>query len=803
MLQDLRFAVRLLVRSPGITFAAVLALGFGIGVSTAVFNTFSAVLLRPFKHVVDEDRVVFINSQQLQNPENIYELSMPDFLDIRSESKTLEGATTMMSRTMIFADRERPERVLGASISVEGFSMLGVQPIRGRLFRPEEGETKNSQVSLLSYDLWQRRYGGKDDVVGRVETINGARVTIIGVMPSGFTFPERHEMWMPMIYEVKPDQRASHSYDAWARLKPGVSLDEAQAELSALGARLAKEYNSSNHGKTFLLRTLRERNTEDVDVLMRLMLGATIFVLLIACANVANLQLARAAARTHEIAIRASVGATRGRIFRQVLTESLLLGTLGGAAGMLIAVWTDNLILAAVPREEIPAWLSFSFDWRVLVFATVAAVGSSVIFGLFPALQVSRQTALDLREGGRSATGSRRARLMRQGLVVFQVAASAVLLIGAGLFVRSFLKLKNAQPGYDPNGVLTFRVGLPPTQYQDKEQVRRFFDQLTPRLAEIPGVTAVGATTMLPGNGNNRNAFLIEGRPEPKTVSEYDAATSHMVSPGYLIAMRIPLLRGRNFNADDRRDKPTVVLVDQKFAERWFPGEDPIGKRFTQDIGKKEGRRWNTIVGVIGNVPQQLNRPYERGSFYYCFEQEDSNFVNYAVRVSGDPANYGPAVQRAVTSVLADIPIYNVHTMAHLHRVAYWEYQFFGQVFSAFGLGALFLASLGVYGVMAYSVTMRTNEIGVRMALGATEGDVIRLIGHQGLWLIGLGLGAGLIAALGLTRFLANLLYAVSPNDPPTYFLLTLVLAVVGLAACWLPTRRATRIDPLVALRAE
>jgi putative ABC transport system permease protein len=800
---DLRFAGRLLAKNPGFTLAAVVALGFSIGLSTAIFNAFSAMLLRPFPQIRDEERVVFLNSQQLRQPDSIYELSLPDFLDIRAQSKTLEGLTTHVSRTMIFTGGERPERVLGASISVEGFAMLGAQPVRGRLFRPEEGEAKNAQVALLSYALWQRRYGGKDNVIGRVETVNGAPVTIIGVMPAGFTFPDRHEMWMPMVYDPKPEERASHGHDAWARLRPGVTLDEAQAELSALAGQLAREHKLSNEGKGFVVRSLRERNTEDVAVLMRLMLGATIVVLLIACANVANLLLARAAARAHEIAIRVSVGATRGRIVRQVLTESLVLGLLGGAAGLLVAVWTDSLLMAAIPADEIPFWMTFGFDWRVFAFAAVAAVASSLLFGLFPALQVSRSTAMELREGARSSTGGRPARLMRQALVVGQVALSAVLLIGAGLFVRSFLKLRDAPPGYDPEGVITFRVGLPPTQFKDREVINRFFDRLTVRLGEMPGVEAVGAVSMLPGNGNNNNVFIVEGRPVPKSIQEADLATHRNISAGYLRAMRIPVLRGRGFGPDDVRGRPRVILIDQAFADRWFPGEDPIGRRLSFDLRADQPREWHTIVGIIGNVPQQLDRPYERGGYYQPFEQAEANFINYAVRVSGDPATYGPALQRAVSDVMPDIPIYNVFTMSYLHRLAYWERRFFGQVFGAFGLGALFLASLGVYGVMAYSVTQRTPEIGVRMALGATEGDVLRLVGRQGLWLVGLGLGLGLVSALGVSRFMGSLLYAISPTDPPTYFFFTLVLGFVGLLACWLPARRATRVNPIEALRTE
>jgi len=623
-------------------------------------------------------------------------------------------------------------------------------------------------------------------------------------MPPGFAFPDRAELWTPMGYFGKPEMRGSHSFPGWARLKPGVTLDAARAEVATIAARLAREHPATNEGKGLTLRLVREEATEDVGLLMQLMLGAAICVLLIACANVANLLLARAASRSHEIAIRISVGASRWQIVRQILVESLLLGIIGGGFGLLVAAWADSLLFSSVPEAEIPFWMTFEFDWRVFSFAAVAAIGSALLFGLFPALQVSRTTAMVLREGGRTTTGSPRARLVRQGLVVAQVALSAVLLIAAGLFVRSFLKLNSVHPGFDPGGVITFRVGLPPTQYQDKAQIRRFFEQLEPALAALPGVKAVGSTTMLPGDGDNRNGFLLEGQPEPATINAAPRATLRMVSAGYFTAMRIPLIRGRSFTADDRPDTTTVALVDEQFAARWFPGLDPIGRRFNLGVPEKdEPRRWVQIIGVVGNVPQQLERPYDRGGIYMAHSQNDLNFVNYAVHVQGDPSTYGPALAKAVLSVQSDIPIYNVETMERLHRLAYWERRFFSQIFSAFGLGALFLAALGVYGVMSYAVQQRTSEIGVRLALGATEGEVVRLIGRQGAWLVALGMGVGLVSALGLTRLMAGLLYGISPSDPPTYFALTLLLAATGLVACVLPVRRAAKTDPMVALRAE
>lgn len=808
MLPDLRFAVRLLLKSPGLTVAAVCALGFGIGLSTAVFNVFSAMLLRPFPYIADERSLVFLNSQRLGHPDSFYELSLPDFYDLRQDSKTLEGFTTTVDRTMIFTDGKNPPiRALGADISVEGFAMLGTSPLRGRLFDAADAKPGAPQVALIGYGLWHRLYGGRDDTIGRTVPINGRPHTIIGVMPKGFAFPDNHEMWTPLVATpAKDGERGSHSYPGWARLRPGVSLDEACTEIATLAARLARQYPSTNEGKSLAVRPAREEATHDSALLMQLMLGAALTVLLIACANVANLLLARAAARTHEIAIRVAVGASRWQIIRQIMTESLVLGLLGGAFGLLVAAWSENLLFSAVPHEEIPFWMNFGFDWRVFTFTAAAAILSPLVFGFFPALQASRSAATALREGSRTATAGRRTLFLRHALVVTQVALSAVLLITAGLFIRSFLKLAATPPGYDRAGVITFRVGLPPSQYTDKDQIRRFFEQLDPALAALPGVQAAGSTSMLPGKSDNRNVFLIEGRPEPVSMQAADMATTHSVSAGYLAAMRIPLLRGRTFSPDDTRDKPLVVLVDQQFADRLFPGADPIGQRVSlglSDGHDKEPRKWAQIIGIVGNVPQHLDRPYDLGSLYFAASQSDGNFVNYALRVTGDPATYGKAIAQAVLSVQSDIPIYNLHTMEYLHAAAYWKQRFFSQVFSAFGLGALFLAALGVYGVMSYAVVQRTAEIGVRMALGASESQILRLVARQGAWLIALGLALGLLTALGVTRLLAGLLYRVSPSDPPTYFAFTFLLAATGLAACVLPVRRATRIAPMTALRTE
>jgi putative ABC transport system permease protein len=811
MLTDFRFACRQLLKSPVFSAAAIGALGFGIGLSTAVFNAFSGIMLRPFPHIQDEHRLVFINSQQLDQPDSYYELSMPDFLDLREESKTMEGFTTTVNRTMIFTDGKNPPvRKLGADISSEGFAMLGVQPLRGRLFVEEDAKAGAPLVALLGHALWQGQFGGREDTVGSTVTINGKPHTIIGVMPERFAFPEQHDLWTPMVYNSMKRERGSHGHPGWARLKPGVTLDEARAEVATIGARLARAYPVTNEGKCLAIRPAREEATDPgIALLMKLMLGAAIAVLLIACANVANLLLARASTRNHEIAIRVAVGASRWQIVRQIMVESLVLGVLGGGFGLLVAAWADSLLFAAVPPEKLPFWITLGFDWRVFAFAAAAALLSPMCFGFFPALQVSRCAASALREGTRTNTAGRRAVVVRQGLVVAQVALSAVLLIAAGLFVRSFLKLNATHPGYDASGVITFRVGLPPSQYEfDKHPgvIRRFFDQLEPALAALPGVKAVGSTTLLPGDDGNPSVFVIEGRPAPAKARAASHATVRVVSGGYLQAMRIPLVRGRVFGADDTRDKPGVALVDQAFADRWFRDENPIGQRVALGLsyeGEKEPRKWAEIVGVIGNVSQQLDFPDGLGGIYLAHSQNDQNFVNYALHVTGDPTGYRKAIEQAVLSVQSDIPIYNFYPMAYLQARSYWQRRFFSEIFSAFGLGALFLAALGVYGVMSYAVVQRTAEIGVRMALGASEREVVRLVGRQGAALVTLGMLLGIVTALGVTRLMAGLLYGISPSDPPTYFALTLVLAATGLAACILPVRRATKVEPMVALRAE
>jgi putative ABC transport system permease protein len=806
MLSDLRFAFRQLAKSPGFTFVAVLALALGVATATTNFTFYNALLVRPIPFIADEHTLLYLRTYSVKTPDSDFDSSVPDFRDIRHESQTLASALTLWNRTYILSGTDRPDRALGSWITADGFQTLGVKPALGRLFRADEGKPGAPPVAILSHTLWQRTFGGNPDIVGQQTKLNNDSVTIVGVMPEGFGFPENSLLWQPFPDNVmaKEDERGSHGWPIYARMKPGVTLQQVQAELDTLGARLEKAHPKTNTGLRFRALLVRDEATRDERLAMQLMMGAVIAVLLIACGNVANLLLARAASRTREIAVRMALGAGRGRIIRQVLTESLVLGALGGALGLLLTFWETDFVLSFIP-VEIPFWIKFEQDWRVFTFALVATVGSSLAFGLIPALQASRPDLThELKDGARGGTGSGRARRFRSVLVVAQLALTLVLLVIAGLMTRSFLHLQNADPGLDPRGVFTFRVGIPPTIEKDEKVVRKFFDTAEQRLRETPGVESVGFISYLPLNNNNNNSsFAFEGRPEP-TPGNRPFATIRTASPGVFPTLRIPLRRGRLIDDRDRADTPLVMLVDETFVRKFFPNEDPIGRRISfGDPSDGEKRKWLTIVGIVGDVVQRPAARIVEPSVWCAAAQAHDNFMNGVLRVQGDPAGYARAAQDAVLAARGDIPIYNPLPLTKVASDAMWSQRFFGGLFASFAALALFLASLGIYGVMAYSVSQRTQEIGVRMALGAEPRAVVAMMLRQGLRLVALGLGLGFIGAWIVAHFLASLLHGIEPHDPPTFAAVPLLLAVVALAACWLPSRRATRIDPMVALRAE
>ena len=795
----------MLMKTPGFTLIAVLALALGIGASTTTFTAVNAVLLRPFPLMKDQDRIVYLSEYFLKLPDQDAGVAFPDYLEWKKQLTTFEGVGACQTATMIVSGGDQPDRYLGANISADAFSFLGVQPILGRQFRPEEDKLNAAPVALIGFDIWKTHFGGDPSVVGKTIPINGKQTTIIGVMPKGWRFPEASDLWMPLQMDEKDNPRGNFFLAAFGKLKPGVAVEEARAELEAIATRIAADHPETNAGCTARVKLFREEAVKESKTLTLLLMGAVLFVQLIACANVANLLLARGATRTKEIGIRLALGAGRADIVRQLLLETLLLGLFGSLAGLLFAVWGVDLMMKAIP-VEIPYWIQFEFDWRVFTFAIGLGMISSFLFGLFPSLQASHPHLVEvLKEGGRSGAGGSKGQRVRSGLVVAEVALALVLLVGAGLTLRSFMKLQRTDIGADPSNTLSFRVGLPAAQFPDKKVVGRFFEQLIPKVAAISGVESAGATTSLPAAGNiGLNAVVLEGEQEPKQLQDARLASTLAITPGYVTTCRIQLLRGRDFTTADNSDAPRVALIDEEAARKWFPNIDPIGHQMRAIEKPGDPPMWATIVGVTRHVIyDRMVSKRKFPSVYFCQYQNHENFMSVVLRTKSAPKGYENLARGAVLSVNKNIPIYRVFTMDEVVLQSFWERRFFWTLFTVFAVLALFLASIGLYGVMAYSVRQRTQEIGVRMALGAQASDLLRMVTGHGMRLIGLGLLIGLVGAFFLMRLLGGSLEGISAHDPLSFVLVPIILLVVGLIACYLPARAAMQLNPVEALRYE
>ncbi|MDT7781142.1 MAG: hypothetical protein QOC99_3654 [Acidobacteriota bacterium] len=814
--QDLRYGVRTILKSPGFAFVAVVALALGIGANTAIFSVVNSVLLRALPYAGAERIVTLYTGTDPSVPANV-PLSFPDLIDYRDQSQTLEylagyqGVGTVMSA----GAGDEPERVRGTEVMADLFPMLGARAALGRVFTREEDKAGAPPVIVLSDGLWRRRFGADPSVIGREVRMGlaGRVVTVVGVTEPGFKFPlderEAIEYYVPFVAEyARTDAASLNSRDTFsipvvAKLKPGVSFEQAAAEVSTIADRLAAQYPEADAQRRARLVPLHEDLVGQVRPALLVLLAAVGLVLLIACANVANLLLARAASRGREMAIRTALGATRGRVIRQLLTESMLLSLAGGAAGLLLAVWGVDLIVKLSPAS-VPRLAETSLDARVFFFTLAVSGLTGLLFGLAPALQASKtDLSVSLKEGGRGGTeGARRGR-MRAVLVVTEVALSLVLLVGAGLLIKSFRQLVSTDPGYSPERVLALTIALNTKKFADGDSRAGYFRAAVERVGQLPGVDAAGVTRLLPlGNRDIFSKVNIGGRPpfEPGT---HNSARSYTVSPEYFRVMSIPIRRGRTFAGTDAKDSPPVVIINEVLARKYFTGQEPLGQRLViEDADDKPIER--EIVGVVGSVRYEGLNGDEVPEFYIPFQQAPEAVMEVVVRSKGqDAAALTAPVRAALKGVDPNLLVWETRTMDELVGRSVAPQRFNVALLGLFAALALALAAVGIYGVMSYTVTQRTHEFGIRMALGAQSRDVLRMVVRRGMLLTLFGLGLGLLGAFALTRLMSSLLYGVSATDPLVFAAVSLLLATVALVSCLVPARRATKVDPMIALRYE
>jgi putative ABC transport system permease protein len=819
-MNELRFALRQLQKSPSFTIIAVLALAIGIGANTAIFSVVNAVLLKPLPFPKPE-QLVAIGSVEQQgraaSSRGLDSLSYPDFFDFRAQTKCLAAIAVYRSENYALAGSSEAQSLRGECVSAEFFNVLGVRPQVGRTFTPEEEKAGGGPIGLtavLSHEFWQRQFKGAANAVGSVLLLNGEPHIIIGAMPPGFQFPiesDPVEVYTTISTDAvsldadapTTQQRGDHRLNSVGRLKPGVSARTAEAELRAIAATLEHQYPDTNTGFSAAVKPLREEMVGDVSSALYVLFGAVVCVLLIASANVANLLLARATARAKEIALRSALGASRGRIIRQLLTESLVLSGAGGLLGLIFAAWGTDILIALVP-ENIPRITEIKLDAVVLGFTLLVSLATGVLFGLAPAVEASRldlQSALNECGRGASTSGAARNHL-RSSLVIAEVALALILLTGAGLLLQSFARLSRVDPGVQPNGLFTAYVSLPPSVYKRPDDAKNFFDQLLPRLSALPGVQAASTIYPMPLSGRMvTTSFDLEEHPLPK--GQQPSSPARIAGRDYFRTMGIPLVRGRLFNDSDQRGAKEVMIVNQRFAEKYLPGEDPIGKRiapgWTVDAGESPMRE---IIGIVSNVKQRSLREETTPEMYLPATQAPVGSAYLVVRTAtSDPSKLTAAVRAQLGSVDAAVPLTRVRVFDDYLARALARPRFNALLLATFAGVALLLTAIGIYGVMAYNVVQRRQEIGIRMALGAQQGDVLRLVIGGGMKLTAVGVVLGLTAAFALTKSLTALLYGVKAFDAPTLAAVAVLLCSVALLACWVPARRALAVNPVVALR--
>ena len=812
LFKDVRYAVRMLLKGRMVTVIAILALTLGIGANTAIFSVVNAVLIKPLPYPQPE-RLVRIQEQS-PNFEQMA-VSYPNFLDWQREAHSFEHLAVFRYQEFTLTGGQEPERVNGRLVSAAFLATLGIQPALGRDMRPDDDRPGAAPVVLLSHALWQRRCGGNAGVIGQALTINGKDYAIIGVLPASFKFYSRADLFAPIGIQDDPifkDREFHPGLHVIARLREGVTVEQSRDEMSAIATALEKQFPATNTGQKVALDSMREDLVRDIRFMLMILLGAVALVLLIACANVANLLLARAAARQKEMAIRTALGASRWRIVRQLLTESVLLALTGGGLGLVVAMWGTDALVSMIP-DSIPRADDIGIDARVMLFTLLISGLTGALFGLIPAQQASKPDLNEtLKEGGRGAAAMRQG--MRGVLVVTEVTVALFLLIVAGLLIRSLYAVRNVAPGVNPKNAVTMQIPLSGSTYGTAPRIKGFYDDLLRRLNVSPGVRAAAITADMPFTGEDNEApFWIGNGPRPAP-DDIKWSLMSPVSGGYAAAMGIPLLRGRFISDHDTGNSPLVAVIDEYMARDLFANEDPIGQRLTIPGNTTLPDVPFEIVGVVGHVKHfGLDADAQQKiqhQFYMSFVQVPDPFltalaasVTLVARTEGDPAAMVGPIKETILGIDKDQAVTAVRTMEQVLADSVSQRRFTMLLLALFAGLALVLASVGIYGVMSYTVAQRTHEIGVRMALGARRGDVLKMVVGQGMQLAGIGLGIGLIAALLLTRFIASLLFGVSATDPLTFVAISGVLGAVALVACLVPARRATRVDPMVALRYE
>ena len=803
---DVRHAVRLFFKMPGFTLIVLLTLTLSIGANAAMFSLVEAVLLKepPYPN---SERVVFVWESGAKDKEMDYPASAPNFLDWRAQNSVFDKMAAVETDEVNFTDGQSPERLRRAMVSPDLFPVLGSQPVLGNTFQGDEKSSENERVVLLSHGLWQRKFGGSAGVVGQNLRLNGESYVVTGVLPKGFAFPQGVDLWVPLAFgrAALPEERGAHGYTAVARLKPGVSMEQAQTEMNVISRRLADQYPNTNTGSGTKLVPLREQLVGDTGTALLLLFGAVAFVLLIACLNVANLLFARSASRRKELAIRVALGARRGRLVRQFLTESLLLSCVAGALGFLLALWVTNLAVLLLPAGvQLAGGEQLGVSPLALLFTLGVSVLSGVVFGIAPALSSSQvNLSQSLQESSRGMSEGRRLRGLRNFLTAAQVALSLVLLVGAGLLLKSFFLLQNEKIGFEPNGLLTMNVALTSGRYKEPTARVTTYRQLIERLGNVPGVQSAGLVSRLPLEAGLAalNSFEIEGQPATSIQQDLPVAFERRASVDYFKTMSIPLVRGRLFTERDELETPLVAVIDESAVRRYWPNEDPLGRHVYYT---RRGKRLPVeIVGVVGAVKQNRLDAKMSPTIYLPLNQNPRDSMTIVVRTGVTPQSLTDTISREVRSVDPDLPVANVRTMDDVAAETSWRLRFAMSLLGAFALIALGLAALGIYGVLSYNVTQRTREMAIRMALGAKQSQVFRIIVGKSLFLVLAGLAAGAIIAVMLSSFLSSLLYGVSTLDVYTYLLVSAVLLCIGLLAALVPARRATKIDPALTLRPE